>query len=346
MVLANAIAPMVILGMLHLMCGNALLGLVEGGLLAWIWKLKVWRTIGLMVLANYLSSFAGSLLAVWLVRPNDVPLADLSRVLPVLYVVAFLATLLIEYPFVRLAFWKENEALRRSLIACGTINVASYALLAGWYAQAVNTRLVNVAFVEPSAIEWKSDPVIFYLDADRTVLVRHRPRQGFTEQVVTASPGRHIWQSERPDGVLVCEEPTPPEESRKEVNCWEAGLTGAATSVPHEETRRSRFIGDKRPASERHYRFTPDITGYAVRVHEPDGSRKEDLGVSVPLAFRGVRELTVLPGDQLVIAVRQDLCLLDYPSRRLAVIARGSHPLVLLEGFIPPPQDTGGTGNR
>lgn len=58
---ANAGTPLMWAGMLHLVVGNALIGLLEGGLLARLCQIPPGKAIGTMIAANYFSAWVGGL---------------------------------------------------------------------------------------------------------------------------------------------------------------------------------------------------------------------------------------------------------------------------------------------
>lgn len=58
---ANAGASMAMQGMVHLLFGGAVLGLIEALVIRTVWRSPAVRTIGLCVIANYVSSWVGLL---------------------------------------------------------------------------------------------------------------------------------------------------------------------------------------------------------------------------------------------------------------------------------------------
>ncbi len=57
---ADAGTPLMWAGMLHLFIGNAVIGCFEGFILAKFFSLKMRRTIGLLIAANYFSAWVGA----------------------------------------------------------------------------------------------------------------------------------------------------------------------------------------------------------------------------------------------------------------------------------------------
>ena len=65
---ANAGTPLMWAGMLHLVFGNALIGLGEGLLLAWLCSVPKGKSVLVMILANYASAWIGALFISGVVR--------------------------------------------------------------------------------------------------------------------------------------------------------------------------------------------------------------------------------------------------------------------------------------
>ena len=98
---ANAGTPLAWVGMLHLVFGNLLIGVLEGILLAQLFTLSKKKCIGLLILANYLSSWIGGLLlsrAISSTFPLNLNNAWMLFWLMVL--LTYIITVVLEFPFV------------------------------------------------------------------------------------------------------------------------------------------------------------------------------------------------------------------------------------------------------
>lgn len=58
-VLANVGTPLMWAHALSLLVGNLCLGILEGALLSWVYKIRAGRAVGLMIMANYFSAWLG-----------------------------------------------------------------------------------------------------------------------------------------------------------------------------------------------------------------------------------------------------------------------------------------------
>ena len=112
--------------------GNLLIGVFEGYLLAKFFKLLKWKTIGLLIAANCFSAWVGRILGN---RIEDIFPCTLDNPQTSLWGMAATACcskLLLEFPFVVLAFWRDPKWLKKSLLSLLIMQILSYTLLLGW----------------------------------------------------------------------------------------------------------------------------------------------------------------------------------------------------------------------
>jgi len=116
---ANAGTPLMWAGLLHLVVGNWCIGILEGWLLAWRYRMPIRRSAAAMVVANYTSMGIG----VWgfsVLQPGllprllgDEPLYSAPPVLLLLTILAYVATVVIEWPFCYWALGNQKRRLSR-----------------------------------------------------------------------------------------------------------------------------------------------------------------------------------------------------------------------------------------
>jgi hypothetical protein len=131
---ANAGTPLMWAAALHLLFGNALIGIGEGLLLARLFSLPKVKSVTAMILANYLSAWLGGLFirgAIVQALPMD--LNNGWMWFWVMVVVTYCMTLLLEWPFIALCFRGTQNWFRQSVRASLVVQSASYILLFGWY---------------------------------------------------------------------------------------------------------------------------------------------------------------------------------------------------------------------
>jgi hypothetical protein len=146
--LANMGTPLLWLSFLHLLFGNAIIGIVEGLILARLLRCSADRAIMLLIIANYASAWLGGVLLLpALSAIPDITVENVRLWFLAMLVLAFLLTLLIEYPF----FWLSAPAAMRPwrglLPAVMKVHGISYGALVVLYLLASGTSLVTRARV-------------------------------------------------------------------------------------------------------------------------------------------------------------------------------------------------------
>ena len=146
---ANAGTPLMWAEMLHLAIGNALIGLLEGFLLVWLFRVPRAKAVGAMIAANYTSAWLGGLFirgAIVAALPMDLNNGWLW--FWVMVVVTYGLTLVLEWPFVAWGFRGTQDWLKRSVQASVLVQSCSYILLFGWYWMASGTSIYTKMHIE------------------------------------------------------------------------------------------------------------------------------------------------------------------------------------------------------
>jgi len=139
---ADAGTPLMWAGMFHLMLGNALIGVGEGFLLAWLFSVPRRKGVWVMIFANYTSAWLGGLFARGaIVQALPMDLNNGWRWFWCMVVVTYVMTLMIEWPFVAWCLRGKQDWLERSLSASLVVQSSSYVVLFAWYWMASGTSL-------------------------------------------------------------------------------------------------------------------------------------------------------------------------------------------------------------
>src|SRR5262249_32955299 len=151
----------------HLVLANAGIGALEGTLLVYIYNVRTMPTIVLMVLANYFSAWVG---LVWLMdvikEQYEFELYNTWALTWRMMGVAFLVTLILEWPFVAACFFGQPKGFRKSFIATLLLHVASYTLLIGLYSLVSGTSLYTRMQIVPLDHMDLPDDIRVYFIAD------------------------------------------------------------------------------------------------------------------------------------------------------------------------------------
>lgn len=160
--LANAGSVAMLAGAAHLLVGNLFIGLAEGGILMKLGARR--RALGLAIVANYLSAWAGLLLVVWAwnLTMDWLPGDYLSKLVAAHWLVFAGFTLVgffIELPLLWLAFDSPRKP-KRTLAAIALANGATALVLVCWYGVASDVSLA-------SRFDSVKEPAMVGLDASR-----------------------------------------------------------------------------------------------------------------------------------------------------------------------------------
>ncbi len=133
-VFANAATPLMLVSFFHLFIGNAIIGIIEGLILSKIFKLKKVKSILLLISANYFSAWIGYFLLdgfyhnIFFLNLYNAYFYYWKMVF-----IAYIATLIFEWPFIFLCFSKFKSNFKKSIYGTLLIQTISYFLLFGGY---------------------------------------------------------------------------------------------------------------------------------------------------------------------------------------------------------------------
>lgn len=341
---ADVGTPLMWATMFHLMIGNAVIGLVEGLLIAWVFRLRKKLCIPGMITANYVSAYVGGIPIVAAANaylPLSINNAQ-QRVLALL-AITYLATLLLEWPFVIFLFEKSPYRLSRSFRANLMAQTVSYLGLVGWYALASSTALyTDIRVVPASQMQAPAGAVVYYIAATDGDVYRQQLPAGPAEKVYA------LKSTSRDDTLFVRRSTVDPDRwdlfARRDRTDSKPGKdviikeSFAATAVPWWEDGEEdpwfpdhwarglvRRLGD---AVDSRWKFEVYFsTGLLGTPRSP--GKPIQLRVETLFAQWNPCNATQLPDDQVVFQLGQDqICMLDPQSRRMSLIAQGQGPVV------------------
>jgi hypothetical protein len=304
--LANAGTPLVWASIGQLLVGNLLIGIGEGWLLSRLFGIRRGTAMAWMVAANYVSLWLG-----WFLLP---PLTGAVRglfspstffyavpsYLLLMIAVTFVLTVVCEWPVCYALLFGRERAFRKSWAASLVAQSASYGFLVAYYLNASAFSLYTQVEVTPELLASLPDTAAVHF------------------------------------------------ESAKDGEPWRVRLNGQGLERVGENERisrparvpgKSRQVVDRRP---------PDAS-WDVRmgffsfegiqaVHRPTG-RSFRAALDTPFLAWPPSEANLLPGDLVVCQLGPDqIVVLDLNARRLALLAAGHSPIVVL---APPPASLG-----
>ncbi|MBD2580459.1 hypothetical protein [Oscillatoria sp. FACHB-1406] len=332
--LANAGTPLIWAGMFHLFLGNAIIGIFEGLLLAKFFGVARNLSINLLVVANYASAWAGILLLPqWAARSQNLTLENIELWLGILVAAAFLLTLLVEFPFFWFLLRDRKNSFWKALKAIFIIHGISYICLFGWYgANSQTSLLTQLELVPIQQLQASQKYALYFISMDGKQLMRARLNGEPPEQVkefkkVNPNEEPCFRQNERQQFdlfALVSEKQEPiisdfakrvPLSPEREDNSCNSTSFGRALKL----TKNSNW----------EYETSVWAAGGIMGFNRKKGSRIH-FALETPFAFWNVSHATHLEGDLVVFQLHKNqMCLLDPQARKIALIARGSSPVVV-----------------
>lgn len=280
-------------------------------MLAQWFKLPRFKTIGTLILANYVSAWGGMLIAAsTLPRLSFVTLENIHVWRWFFAAFLFLVTLVIEYPFFRFSLRKKPESLDKTIKALLVIHGISYLLVASWYvANSQASMLTQLARVSVDRLNLPEQYQLYFKSQNGMQLMR----SDLTGNHATAVSARE----------------------------FQAQLSSASRDSDQGERRL------RPPHPRRAYFYQPipklaEDSDWDFYIHMMAdrgivGLRDRNLGqfefefiLETPFARWPVRHATHLAGDFVVFQLGADqICILHPHDRLISLVTRGMEPFVV-----------------
>jgi hypothetical protein len=338
--IADAGTPLMWAGFLHLTIGNFFIGLVEAAIVRLCFGVRAGvRLISSIILGNYVSCVAGYILisafsdriVAWIGGP--LPVYFLGRIMVFLATSSFVVSILIEWPFFWLAMSKRPISMGRSFRATFLANAGSYLGLVVWYwlASAGPNRW-GVDLVRAERLAPISNARVFYISPNGNDVMQIELDGSKARKFCSLS-------SPAPEGILGF--------SHGPVNnSWELEVQGAW----HQPIVSVGGIGPgratTRPTNDDWFQFEGgdhlDLpTKWSVNAGEwawegiqvadlDNGTNFRVMAVEMPWIAWDSCRVSVLPDDQMVFQLGEQIIRVDLKRKLAAAIAAGHGPVVVL----------------
>lgn len=343
---ANAGTPLMWASAIHLVIGNAFIGLLEGLAVAIAFKRPKFLSIVLMISANYLSAWVGGLLLTtnWATH-LDWHLYNAWGLLWQFVLITFAVTMVLEWPFVALCFWRQTNWRRRSLLAVLAVQTVSYLLLLGWYwgvsGKSLYTRM-NI--VPPDQVQLPSDVRLLFLGAEGEGIYEFNPTgrtiTRIAEVTSTNKNDRLIWRATTNDaGTFALTLRRAGFRSDEASYNHISGIEATAVQLPLEDDTREDDVWFSF-GSDRKFAGTPTnewsyLAGFwaveGMLVKNASTGEEYHFGWETPFSQWHVRTPIQVPGGTVVFQLGEDqICTLEPATKRIALLTRGrGHTLML-----------------
>lgn len=348
---ANAGTPLMWAEMLHLVFGNALIGLMEGIVLGKLFGVPRLKAIGAMIAANYLSAWLGGvLIGGKIARAAPIDLSNGWLWFWIMVGATFCLTLVLEWPFIAWNLHGTASWLKRSFRASFLVQTTSYILLFGWYWMASGTSLYTKAnVVTPEELSLPGSVLVFYI-SPRDGDVYKRPLWGGSEQKAYELNSTH-----RDDRLFARPSASNPDhwdlvarlntEDSPAPKFVEVQMDMPVEAAPDPYNTRSdppKYDGTWFNFGEASRLGTTTNntwqfrTGFwpvegLVALNEQTGERVR-LNYETPFIAWNIRNAVHLPGDKVLFQLGHDqICGFDPATRRIALLWRGRGPAPVIQ---------------
>lgn len=360
LVLANSLTQVMWGFALAVWFGNLIIAVIEGGLIASVFRVNAFRAVGLMIVANLTSAWTARFVFGLGEEPTplvewffDEPLYQVQVIVWVCIAVGIAMTLALEWPFVWLALGGTRDRLVRSLKAILLVHAVSITCLCGWFwPPSSNTLGREVTVVR----NLKVDPALLqgwvYYVHRRSGDVHRIRLDGSRDELVMragADPHRAImwiealpWIEDLEFYELRLVETRSLESSEKVVEVFDAltrvrvfqSLTEhskeAGGASPEWTLSFGMATADFRDDSNRAWQaFARYNEG--LRINTGDADSPMRLSFNTPFDTWRTHCVTALPGDLAVFDFGLQTCFLNVRTREVTLLAHGVGPVVVLD---------------
>ncbi len=342
--LADAGTPLMWAGFLHLFFGNAIIGLLEGLAIGWLFAVRKGRAILAMILANYFSAWIGYLFVGDVGHRLPMDLNTAWRWFWFVVVATYLLTLILEWPFVAWCFRGGKNWFRKSIRASFVVQTASYLVLFGWYWAAMDAGIYTKMQVVPVTQLSLPEQVSVYFISARDGDVYRRSLTGASEQKVYDLHSRSME-----DRLVI--RPASDDTNRLELVVRRGGARFPQSSVAVVGVIRAQAVPTISPSdpqfpgvhgSDQSLRLGSAMNSDWITYVEPwNGSvicynrrtpRFESLAFETPLCAWAAWNPVLLPSDVVLFQFGDDqICVFSPKQRKLALLWRGRGAVPVIE---------------
>jgi hypothetical protein len=362
---ADAGTPLMWATMLHLVIGNAIIGVVEGLALAKLFSLKKLKTVALLIPANYFSAWVGGLfLENAIVRHLHMDLNNAWKWFWILVVATYLMTLVLEWPFVALCFRGSAGWFRRSLKGNLVIQTMSYVLVFGWYWMASGTSLyTKMQIVSSRELSLPESVIVYFISEpdgnvyarnpsgieNRRVFELHSTNENDRLFARQSSTHTNYWDLvarietdnlQDPRFVEVQKDIT-----KQAVSDWRA-----TQNPPTNEGTWFEFGDVPRLGSAEKSDWDFETGFWPIEgLHGTNAVKHTRVYFSfeTPFGAWNVRNATHLPGDKVLFQLGENqICIFDPDAKKVALLTHGRGPVAIIVEKTNEPAATLGSQKR
>lgn len=341
---ANAGTPLMWGSAFHLAVGNLFIGIAEGILLGFLFRLPKFKSIGVMIFANYFSALTGYII-LYFVQPSidkSITLYEIQWFIWTAYAIAFAYTLIAEAPLIYVIMRKKRHPVIRTLIASLVIQTISYAGILYWYTGiSYDDLFQNAQIVQPfDSLHPKC--LVYYVGEDKNVYQMHI--DGTEQKMIFEPLEKHEWMvlymQQSQTGANLCLSHqnniyNTPDEKYTVVkeNVLPPDRMNILNGDEHFITEADAI--DYRPPQQQQWKISTGFWAAQGLIFWNEETRDYfSIAMETPFAQWYVRSATVLPGDEVIFQFGRQVCIYSRQTKNISLLAKGTSPVVILDQNI------------
>lgn len=338
---ANVGTPVIILGGLHLMFGNFIIGIFEAGIILMLFfkeeEKPVFVAFLTMILANYFSFIVGYVLLFSIFEDRlygDANIYNARIILFLSVIVCYILTIFFEWPFVYRILRKKSKPVKTTLKASFIVQSLSYAALIVLYLFANNTSILTKAHITKSLSFVK--PIkghVYFISKEDGDIYKIRPDGTDKRLVVKADIKQYdsrlvALPAKGGNGADLYVTDYPEEEKLALL------ISNAAHSAIYMESgpplnNTHLNIGD---AAGGEFGKTPHVSTYYSSIYiDMENGEHYQLALETNFFHPLATNATVLPTKQVIYQLGEQILILDVKTRKLALLTMGRGPVFLYD---------------
>jgi len=335
---ANMGTPLMWAGALHLLIGNAIIGFIEGEIIAIAFKTKKLWSILVMIVANYISMWTGAFILNGLTDKlqSMVTIYNITVIFCALIAISFLITFIIEWPFCLFLFRRKEKRIKRSLLANLITQSISYILLIAFYALPSGASLITDVKIDKTLSFATTQKMwVYYISPNDGDVYRIRPNGSANEKVMIEDIIDKLAKLFiRPSADAPYSDLCVLQRSTDYVLIKH--FTAEPMTLYYSEKDKQPFwfgLIDLRPQDQRDWEVSVGFwAAEGLSVKNKVNGKEFNLAMETPFVNLSIKNITILPGNQLVLQINYNqIALLDLNTKELGLITLGRGPLVIME---------------
>lgn len=357
LVLANIGTPLMWMPGIRLVFFNIVIGIAEGLLIGLLFKtfrpkkINLLKTIGILILANYVSMLVGE----WLLsKPflamkdyilDGQPLYNAPKFIFMMIGVLFVITIIIEWPFFLWTLRYRPKRLLKSFIACPLAHILSYTFLVYMYISVSGyTVYTDFDLTKDLSFSKNNNLWVYYIDKIDGDIYKIHTNGTEKTKILEADikdnsdmfgrPSLFIVRSDKGNGYDLWLENYKNENGNKKLISnfnkypeWFTGLKSLESPKVKPEDYYWSFH-DVLKLENNKSKYDAEVGFWALEgLLIYDGEKKDNLMLQInfetPFLQWQIRNVNLLPNEQIVCQLGDQVVLIDIEERKIGMLAWG-----------------------